>query len=38
MEKRNGEKTLSVPAMVMVVGLGMIGVVATEICNVIKRK
>ena len=38
MEKRNGEKTLHVPTLVLVAGFLTVGHIATEICKVISGK
>lgn len=38
MESKKGDKTLSVPAVVLVAGFATIGIIATEICKVVSGK
>lgn len=38
MERKNGEKSLNVPTLVLVAGFLTVGHIATEICKVISGK
>lgn len=38
MTSKKGDKTVSIPAIILVAGFATVGVIATEICKVISGK